>query len=386
MKHLYKLCWYGQSITRSFRFYSTSHLNTRSHHLAVSYTMASITGKWTKLTESDRLKRSSQSLAIIGSQAYLFGGEQTARVPVDSSVDLISLAGTTASTSTLSAPPVFPSPRVGSAITSLHDTLYLFSGRGGLAMSPIEEVGGIWVYHPTDKLWDLITPQDPSLPYPQGRSYHTIASDGDNTIFLHSGCPESGRLSDFWAFDVKAKTWRQLSDAPGVPRGGSSICCYEGSYKDLKYPQIPKYVARMNGYSGKEELGGAIDIYCPVDETWETVTFTPDGIEGPGPRSVGTLLTIWINGKQYLITMFGEGDPSALGHAGAGKMFHDVWIFDLDAKKWVRVEWDGEGPAPRGWFAADIVKDGAGREGVVVHGGLAEDNERLGDVWLLEFA
>jgi len=85
--------------------------------------------------------------------------------------------------------------------------------------------------------------------------------------------------------------------------------------------------------------------------------------------------------------MFGETDPSALGHAGAGKMLGNVWAYSLQAKKWYKIDWEGEGPKPRGWFAADLVPGGGqdGKSAVIVHGGLAEDNSRLGDVWKFEF-
>jgi hypothetical protein len=29
------------------------------------------------------------------------------------------------------------------------------------------------------------------------------------------------------------------------------------------------------------------------------------------------------------VTIFGERNPSSLGHAGAGKMFGDVWAYDI---------------------------------------------------------
>ena len=97
------------------------------------------------------------------------------------------------------------------------------------------------------------------------------------------------------------------------------------------------------------------------------------------PRSVGVLLAISINAKDYLVTMFGEGQPSSLGHAGAGKMFKDIWSFDLEAETWQRVETNRPTPDPRGWFDADVAAD----QSIVLHGGLAEDNSRLGDVWKL---
>jgi hypothetical protein len=64
-------------------------------------------------------------------------------------------------------------------------------------------------------------------------------------------------------------------------------------------------------------------------------------------------------------------------------MLGDVWAFDVEGGRWVRVDdtQSGSGrPAPRGWFGAAAV--GPGRLAVV--GGLGEDNERLGDAWVLE--
>jgi hypothetical protein len=83
--------------------------------------------------------------------------------------------------------------------------------------------------------------------------------------------------------------------------------------------------------------------------------------------------------------MFGERDPSALGHAGAGKMLSDVWAFDIEVRTWQRVEVGADGPVARGWFDADVVRDGVVKDAMVVHGGLGEDNQRLGDVWVLRF-
>ncbi|KAF3105040.1 hypothetical protein TWF569_009607 [Orbilia oligospora] len=340
--------------------------------------MAPIRGTWTKIAESDRLKRSSQNLAVVGQQVYVYGGEVTARVPIDGALELINFNGSTVTTSTLPNVSPAPTPRVGGATAVLDGVLYLFSGRGGLAMTPIEENGGIWKYTSSTG-WEFILPKYPSTSFPLGRSYHAAtASQAEGLIYIHAGCPESGRLSDLWSYNPKENVWIKLPDAPGASRGGSSICCFE------EFQSRTINVARINGYSGTEEIGGIIDIYSPRSHSWERVVFDPNGIEGPGPRSVGTLLTVRIEGKQYLFTMFGEGRPSPLGHAGAGRMWDDAWIFDIEEKSWQKVEWETIGPAPRGWFAADVIEV-EGKDGVVLHGGLGEDNERLGDVWLLKF-
>jgi hypothetical protein len=78
-----------------------------------------------------------------------------------------------------------------------------------------------------------------------------------------------------------------------------------------------------------------------------------------------------------LLSLFGGRDPSSLGHQGAEKMLADVWADDAGSGAWVEVRQEGDGPpAPRGWFAADVVGEGK----IVLQGGLAENNSRLGHV------
>jgi hypothetical protein len=134
----------------------------------------------------------------------------------------------------------------------------------------------------------------------------------------------------------------------------------------------------MNGFDGKTEQGGALDCYDPETDSWSTLAYEPDGVRGPEARSVSALLPLIVDGRDVLVTMFGERDPSSLGHAGAGKMLDDVWGFDLETKNWGKVEITGERPEGRGWFGS-----GALGEEAVVQGGLNEKNERLGDLWVL---
>jgi hypothetical protein len=142
----------------------------------------------------------------------------------------------------------------------------------------------------------------------------------------------------------------------------------------------------MNGFDGKTEQGGSLDIYDIEAGAWSIVHFKSDGAEGPEARSVATLLPLSIQDKTYLITMFGERDPSVLGHAGAGKMLSDVWAFDVDESVWQKIETGNGAPAARGWFDADIAQGGHRHDIIVIHGGLGEDNQRLGDVWALGFS
>lgn len=241
-------------------------------------------------------------------------------------------------------------------------------------MDAIDENGSLWCFSPSTSKWALTSAHAGRRPEP--RSYHAMVTDGKNTIYLHAGCPAKGRLSDLWAFDTESSTWTELPSAPGPARGGTSIAFSGGK------------LYRMGGFDGETEQGGSLDIYDPVAKTWSSLTFKPDDVEGPQARSVAALLAVKTQrGRQVLVTLFGEHDPSSLGHAGAGKMLGDVWAFDVESQTWSRVKAaaskDDGVPPPRGWFAADILKQEAG-DAIIVHGGLAESNSRLGDVWKLQ--
>ncbi|CAN6674774.1 hypothetical protein TRVA0_064S00474 [Trichomonascus vanleenenianus] len=333
--------------------------------------MVKLSARWHKVLEAEVLQRSSQTVAVVGKNAYVFGGELRPREPRDNAVYKVSLDNNTTTSINLSTSQS-PSPRVGAAWTTLNGKLYLFSGRGGVAMAPIEELGSIWEFDPTAASWSLISPSSHtgSGVYPAARSYHCMASDGENVLYLHAGCPEKGRLSDLWAFSLSEKTWTELTPAPDPPRGGTSIAFAGGM------------LYRMNGFDGKTEQGGSLDIYSPETNAWISQMYLPDGTSGPTPRSVSALVPILIKNKMRLITLFGERDPSSLGHQGAGKMLSDVWSFDIGSKTWQEVDIQGDLlPAARGWFDADVF----GKKTVVVQGGLGESNERLSDVWTLHF-
>jgi len=333
--------------------------------------MAKISATWQKAFEAEILQRSSQVISVVQEGAYIFGGELRPREPRDNDVHVLSLADPMLSVHSTLSPS--PPPRVGSAATTIQGKIYLFSGRGGVAMAPIEENGSIWEFDPSTATWSLIEPSEASTSarYPSARSYHCIASDGNDTLYIHAGCPEKGRLSDLWSFSLSTRKWTPLAAAPDPPRGGASIAFAGG----LLY--------RLNGFDGKTELGGSLDVYAPEQNQWSSITYTPDGETGPGPRSVSALLPAHVGGKSSLVTLFGERDPSALGHQGAGKMLSDVWVFDLDSQTWAEAEVHGDIlPAARGWFGADTVGD---QTKILVQGGLGESNERLGDAWLLSF-
>ena len=242
-------------------------------------------------------------------------------------------------------------------------------------MAPIDEKGAIWAFDLTCTSWTLLQPADAAAPVPLARSYHCSASDGFRTIFIHAGCPADGSLSDLWMFDIQSRTWRQGANAPTPPRGGTSIAYSSGK------------VYRMNGFDGKVEQGGAVDVYDVAANTWSGLEFRANGQGGPEPRSVCALLSLRVLHREKLLTLFGERDPSALGHTGAGRILDDVWIFDVTEESWTKLQTSSADklPEPRGWFDVDVATATDENDCVIVHGGLSESNARLGDVWVLSF-
>ncbi|OBT54015.1 hypothetical protein VE04_04587 [Pseudogymnoascus sp. 24MN13] len=274
-----------------------------------------IAASWTSLLASGELQRSSHVLSVVRGTGYIFGGELLPRQPRDNHVYrldskyhaaqlVLETKGTSAS----------PSPRVGTASATLNGKVYLFSGRGGEAMVPVEEHGAVWMLDPSNMKWTSLLPSDSSKPFPPARSYHCSTSNNRDRIFVHAGCPESGRLADLWSFEPSGCTWTRLANAPGPGRGGASIAFYGG----LLY--------RMNGFDGKVEQGGSLDIFDPESNTWSTKYYAADNISGPAPRSVAATLPVVASGKPLLVTLFGESDPSSLGHQGAGETLGDLGI------------------------------------------------------------
>lgn len=336
--------------------------------------MAIISAKWSRIISNLRLYRSSQAVSVIGQNAYIFGGELVPRQPIDSKVDVVGISnGPVSVVQTIPASANAPTARVGSPSTTFNDSIWIFSGRGGLEMKPLEEKGSLWRYDTIEAQWELVQPTSIAAPHPAGRSYHSITSNGDDKLYVHSGCPEVGRLSDLWEFDIKSKTWTELPSAPGPARGGASMAYLNGN------------LYRINGFDGQTEQGGKLDIFEIHTSTWHSISYEPNGHAGPEARSVAALLPVTTKDGQYLITMFGERDPSSLGHAGAGKMLSDVWAWDIQHGDWQQLSTHGDTPEPRGWFDADVVKNGNGSDGIILHGGLNEANQRLGDVWKLSF-
>ena len=408
--------------------------------IAVAKSTLPIKARFSRLKHAQDLPRSSHSLSIINGRAYVFGGEVKPREPVDNQMHIYTLRSSDVEETDYEAvaaePEVadgqVPSPRVGHTAVSVSKRVYIFGGRGGKDMSPLDEHGRLWIFDTQTRKWSHVDPPS-ATPYPEPRSYHAstatkkgteklstepLAETDQGILFVHGGCPKSGRLNDLWAFDTSSKAWQRLNDAPGSPRGGPC----------LTFTQNRLY--RFGGFDGKNECGGQLDHLDVAslvagnsnstgkwkpqslgESQWQSAYFE-EGSSTPGNRSVAGLQPITTGqGRNYLLLLFGEGSASSKGHEGAGKFWDDVWCYQLEADamtgasfkdtarklvgaktnvgSWSRVDIPEttleEGvldrPSSRGWFASSQMDTDLAS--IVLWGGINEENERLGDGWIL---
>ena len=352
--------------------------------VAIAKSTMPLKATWKRISTDTILPRSSHSLSIIKTKAYIFGGEQQPREPVDNHVHVFTLQFPSNAEADYQVIPAkattddgaVPCPRVGHTASVVDDRIYVFGGRGGKAMKPLEENGRVWVFDTKMNQWSHLDPAK-SSPYPAARSYHTSTStehplstfqektvqdpppfdaaqdrtkndqtmnplgttasgfDDHGTLIIHGGCPASGRVSDVWAFDIASRLWSQFPDAPGPARGGP---CLTLSRERLY---------RFGGFDGEKELGGPIQFLrltkstfddkggkgelavAPLNGQWESVE-PPADTPTPGNRSVAGLQPVTTGqGRHYLLLFLGERDPSSSGHEAAGKFWDDVWSFQL---------------------------------------------------------
>ncbi|KAJ3280048.1 hypothetical protein HDU76_009291, partial [Blyttiomyces sp. JEL0837] len=273
-------------------------------------------------------------------------GESKPREPIDSNVELFDLKSNKWLQPLSISSDIKPDPRVGhTAVTiPIRNTseIYLLGGRGGAEMTPFPSTLYKLTCDPDLKSgkWEVF-PVTESSPSP--RSYH--ASTASKThIYIFGGCPEKGRLNDLHRFNIVTKTWESFT-APDelVPRGGPGLTYLNGM------------LILFGGFNGSEL--DDIWIWKESECVWRKVTVDEKGGK-PEPRSVCGFVGLEKLGKAVLF--HGEKDPSASGHAGAGRYASDVWLLEVrdDATAtWTQclpgpvANGDIE-PSARGWISA----------------------------------
>lgn len=196
-----------------------------------------------------------------------------------------------------------PPPRIGHATAVIGTRIFMFGGRSGDSSSAttiLNENGRVWVFETQTHSWTYLDPHR-SSPVPPPRSDHSAAAtdkprdfaatgprrlrraptwkewaEGDSgdvgipqrpitgsiaaragddegagfgTFIIHAGRIADGLVNDVWAFDVHARTWKQLPDAPGPARSGAALALAKG---------------RLYRFGGSDEqnkgIGGRLDV------------------------------------------------------------------------------------------------------------------------------
>ncbi|KAL2264832.1 hypothetical protein VTJ83DRAFT_7342 [Remersonia thermophila] len=202
--------------------------------------------------------------------------------------------------------PDVPPPRVGHASAVIGHRIFIFGGRGGPDMAPLDERGRVWVFDTRTHLcyhaavatpkpdapqtvplasgaaaaapghkpsasessveawrdWALGTDPEKAATFgtPQNPVVGVLAeravdaeSDGYGTFLVHGGCLGDGsRAADVWAFDVRSRVWQRLPDAPGPARGGAALALSHRAGGGRLY--------RFGGFDGNAPQGGRLDV------------------------------------------------------------------------------------------------------------------------------
>jgi N-acetylneuraminic acid mutarotase len=303
------------------------------------------------------LGRSSSSLAILNNKAYIFSGENIPRIPIDNNLYILDLA--TKQWSTIVADSSFPVARIGHYAAAAYGKLYLFGGR--TAYDNLQTLADFWVFSPETSQWTQLAP---SGAQPEGLSYHTMASDGEN-IYIFGGCKAEGRSNELWQYNIAENSWKQLESKNGTApsaRGGPS------------FTAINNQLHVLFGYNGENELADHF-IYDLASSSWREI----QNNSGPPARSVTDVVALRkLGSKGSLLVFGGEYTPSAQGHEGAGEYHNDSWLYDIAQDQWAQLSNQGEKPAARGWFNITALEDG---QSALLFGGF-DGNIRRNDVYL----
>ena len=314
---------------------------------------------WTELFNSGDVTpggRSSHSCNVIDNRLYVFGGENTPRIPVNNTLYCYDLEKS--SWVKLNVKGQAPCARIAHAAAVVEKKLFIFGGRTGIDMGE-GSLNDLHCFNTETLTWSEIKCQGQ---VPSARSYHAMVSRGQQ-LYLFGGCGAEGRLNDLYSYDSVSNTWKSYpTHQPIRGRGGPGLVATDTT------------IFVVSGFAGEETN----DMYRfdLKNESW--MTLNPDPVFSP--RSVFGIGCL----GDFLVVFGGEVKPSELGHAGAGGFTNETWVYDTRSQesKWIKITAEGQSPPARGWFSAAP----SGEEEMVIYGGNAQDNSRLSDLWKLKLA
>jgi len=338
--------------------------------------------------------RSSHGVSVVqdATRLILYGGENVARTPLDSSQACWAVDNLKDDES---SPPRWrridfakggPPPRVAHAQDASRDgtnRVYVFGGRAGISMNE-ETMDDLWVLdcsgEPGTEAWSEVEQRGDVRP--EARSFHRmVCVDEDRSLYVFGGCgAQSGRLNDLFRFDLATNTWHDLGASPSLRgRGGPNLLPLSSGSK----------LGVVAGFAGEETSDGhRFDL---EKGAWEDSPMGSD-LNGLRPRSVCVSGSFPTTGLAVIFG--GEVDPSQKGHEGAGGFASDVVLLDEKTgalKETVQPRKGEPWPEQRGWSAGAGVADSGstGVEQLYVFGGLSGDDSnprRLSDLWRLDIS
>ena len=175
---------------------------------------------WEKASFQDKqspIDRSSHAISIIGDVLYVMGGENTARVPIDSAVYALDISNQnlkdgSAAWRKIEVQKNSPSPRIAHSQAVIGNRIYIFGGRQGITMdeSPLND---LHYFDTQTETWTEVVFKGGNAP--SARSFHKMVSVG-SSLFVFGGCGNAGRMSDLHEFDTNSLVWTEHSNVSGI--------------------------------------------------------------------------------------------------------------------------------------------------------------------------
>ena len=237
---------------------------------------------------------------------------------------------------------VAPSPRYGHVVCVHDDAMYFFGGDDGDHIkSPTNyrsnHFDDLWRFDLKAKTWSQVTPTDAGAPWPPPRSLHAGGLIGDEFVIFGG----LGR-NDTWGFNLRTQAWREFhpTTGPGI-RYAQSSATADG---------------KLFVFGGARRGGKPFDdfwAFDPAVKGGEWVPLAPAERE----RAKQVVVKAWPPGRSYgsLNTFHNPvAATSSLALFGGAnctrgcKCKGDTWLWDMQAQKFtlVVVE-EGTEPVPR---------------------------------------
>ncbi|EPE08320.1 kelch domain-containing protein [Ophiostoma piceae UAMH 11346] len=136
-----------------------------------------------------------------------------------------------------------PEPRVGHATAVIGSRIFLFGGRGGPDMVPLEERGRVWVFDTKSNSWSFLDPLAPVVPVPLQAIPETA---GTATVVSQTNVPGASGVSRpifpiarSYHAATSSESPTEVDESGGRPRATSWKQWAEGDMARVGTPQRP---------------------------------------------------------------------------------------------------------------------------------------------------